>query len=113
MGFAPFAHGLHEGRQSLAVFSQAVLGLGRHDGIDLPVDDAGRFQFAQLLGQHLRRRLRDEAAQFGKAQDTLLGQIIEDDTFYLPPMRLNVASTGQWNIFTFSLFINKTPGTIF
>ena len=76
--FSPVAHGFDDRRQGAAEVGQAVFGLRRDDGVDFSGDDARIFQFAQLLGQHFRRRLGDGVLELAVATGALQ-EMPEDD----------------------------------
>lgn len=52
VGHAPYVHGVDDGQQGAAKFSQGVFDFGWDDGVDFAVDQAIGFEFAQLQGQH-------------------------------------------------------------
>lgn len=64
---APLAHQVRDRPQGPPVGRERVFHLGRHDRIDLAVDDAVVFQLAKLLGQHAFTDVRNFAPQFPEA----------------------------------------------
>ena len=68
MLLAPGAHHLGDRSQSPAVVGQRVIDPGRHDSVDLAMDDAGRFKLAELLREHPLADARDLASQLSEAE---------------------------------------------
>ena len=71
MLLAPFAHQFRDRPQGPPVGRERIFHLGRHDRIDLAVDDAVVFQLAKLLGQHAFTDVGNLAPQVPEAVDLI------------------------------------------
>ena len=64
IGIAPSVHGCEDRFDAQACRCERVFDLRRHDRPDGARDETVRFKLAQLLREHLGRRVGDGAAQF-------------------------------------------------
>lgn len=68
------------GKKAFTERRQRVIDAGRNDRINCAGNQTVFFQFAELLGQHFRRRFGDETVQLVEAQ-RLTGQVPEQQRF--------------------------------
>ena len=91
MAAAPLREGEQEGPKGLAVRGQFVF--GAQDGlmVEGALKNADLLQFAELLGQHLVRDLRDAALELTKTEPAAL-ELVEDERF---PLASDDAERGR------------------
>lgn len=72
---------------------EAILGLWRHDRVDLAVDDAVTLQASKDLDEHLFRDVGDLMLQFGEAPGAAR-EAIED--YWCPLVRDEIEELARW-----------------
>ena len=83
VGVAPCVHGEDDPGSAPAEWRQAVFRPGRNDGIDLADNQRIRLQLAELLAEHLRRRLRDRPLKLAEPHHGTLVKPPDDDGLVL------------------------------
>lgn len=86
MLFSPAAHLGHDGGERLSILRERILGLRRHDRVDLAMHELVALELAELLGEHLRGCLRDELLELAEAQRPVGCQVVEDDSLAFYPL---------------------------
>jgi hypothetical protein len=81
MGTAPRIHAFQYGLQGLAVFGHGILHPRRYFGVDFAVDEAVRFQFPQLLGEHFLGNALNVPAEFVEAHGRTLAKQKQNQWF--------------------------------
>ena len=104
MGEAPFLDLVHHRDGGLAKWREAIFYRWRYGGIDLPLDQAICFQFAQLGGQHGGGDAGDFAFQDFEAFGLFFCEGVDDAQFPFSAENANGIFYRANNFFSFFCF---------
>lgn len=90
---SPLTHQCQQGFERPAVCSKRVVYFRRYHRVHFSADDSVSLQIAQLLGEHLLRDLRDDAAQLAETH-RLLTKVEKNKRLPLSPDHLEGRGNG-------------------